>query len=198
MTDGIVQRTRNRAANPALARRIDWNRRRPYGTQTRGPKVTQDAWDRPVSHLKLFFVSRAFDIVQPDVSRCGDLAGFRRIALAAPDSRVDVISPRWNTVVGLAADRQLSAFLSTARFVQPLISNGYIDDLPTHPPGPDAAGSLSSSQTPEPGVQIDQEKLQQFCPERLAFRYHPLQPCRIRWLLHRFHRYEFGRSAPAN
>ncbi len=56
--------------------------------------------------------ARAFDIVQPDVTKVGGISEERRIAWMAQDHGVRFIPHGWNTAVGLAADLQLaSAFL---------------------------------------------------------------------------------------
>jgi len=56
----------------------------------------------------------AFDIVQPDVTKCGGLSEQRRIAQMAVDNGVRFIPHGWNTTVGLASDLQIaSAFAGT-------------------------------------------------------------------------------------
>ena len=56
----------------------------------------------------------AFDIVQPDVTKCGGISEERRIGWMARDHGVRFIPHGWNTAVGLAADLQLaSAFADT-------------------------------------------------------------------------------------
>ena len=58
--------------------------------------------------------ARAFDIVQPDVTKVGGISEERRIAWMAQDHGVRFIPHGWNTAVGLAGDLQLaSAFPGT-------------------------------------------------------------------------------------
>lgn len=116
-----------------------------------------------------FLRQQAFDIVQPDVTKCGGLSEFRRTAQMAQDHHVEVVPHGWNTVVGLAADLQLSAFLPNASYVEYLTPSAYIDDLTIEPPQMNAVGSLSIPQTPGLGIAIDEEKLRRYCAERIRF-----------------------------
>jgi len=65
-----------------------------------------------------FLERRCFDIVQPDVTKCGGLSEFRRIAQMAQDQNIQVVPHGWNTAVGLAADLQIAAFLPNAHYVE--------------------------------------------------------------------------------
>ncbi len=113
---------------------------------------------------------RAVDIIQPDVTKCGGLSEFRRIAQMAQDNNVQVVPHGWNTAVGLAADLQISAFLPNARYVEYLTPCAYIDELTEEPFRLDADGCLSISKAPGLGIEIDEERLKRFCPERIEFR----------------------------
>ena len=53
--------------------------------------------------------ARAFDIVQPDVTKVGGISEERRIAWMAQEHGVRFIPHGWNTAVGLAADLQLAS-----------------------------------------------------------------------------------------
>ena len=61
---------------------------------------------------------RAVDILQPDTTKCGGLTEARRIAWAAYDHNVQVVSHGWNTAIGLAADLHLAAAMPTALYVE--------------------------------------------------------------------------------
>ena len=52
---------------------------------------------------------RAFDIVQPDVTKCGGISEERRIAWMAEECGVRFIPHGWNTALGLAADLHLAS-----------------------------------------------------------------------------------------
>lgn len=111
-----------------------------------------------------------FDIVQPDVTKCGGLSEFRRIAQMAQDRNIEVVPHGWNTAVGLAADLQIAAFLPTARYVEYLTPGAYIDDLNSEPFELDADGLLAIPTKPGLGIDIDPQRLAKYCPERIEFR----------------------------
>ncbi|MEZ6131005.1 MAG: mandelate racemase/muconate lactonizing enzyme family protein [Planctomycetaceae bacterium] len=112
----------------------------------------------------------AVDIIQPDVTKCGGLSEFRRIAQTAQDHNVQVVPHGWNTAVGLAADLQISAFLPNARYVEYLTPCAYIEDLPAEPFTLDSDGFLLIPQRPGLGIDIDADRLKTFCPQRIEFR----------------------------
>ena len=112
---------------------------------------------------------RALDIIQPDVTKCGGLSEFRRIAWMAQDHNVQVVPHGWNTAVGLAADLQISAFLPSAAYVEYLTPCAYIEQLTTEPFVVDAEGMLQIPDQPGLGITIDPEKLAQFCAEPIRF-----------------------------
>ena len=62
-----------------------------------------------------WFERGAFDIVQPDATKCGGISEARRIAWLAYDHNIQFISHGWNTAVGLAADLHLAAAIPVAR-----------------------------------------------------------------------------------
>jgi D-galactarolactone cycloisomerase len=113
---------------------------------------------------------RAVDIIQPDVTKCGGLSEFRRIAQMAQDHNIQVVPHGWNTAIGLAADLQISAFLPNASYVEYLTPCAYIDELPTEPFQLDDDGCLTISQAPGLGIDVDDDRLRRFCPERIEFR----------------------------
>jgi len=117
-----------------------------------------------------FLERRAFDIVQPDVTKCGGLSEFRRIAQMAEDRNIEVVPHGWNTAVGLAADLQIAAFLPNARYVEYLTPCAYIDELTSEPFALDGDGHLAIPDSPGLGVHIDPDRLAKFCPERIEFR----------------------------
>lgn len=117
-----------------------------------------------------YLARRAFDIVQPDVTKCGGLSEFRRIAQTAEDHNIQVVPHGWNTAVGLAADLQIAAFLPNARYVEYLTPCAYIDELTTDPFVLDEQGHLAIPQSPGLGIEVDQDRLAAFCSERVEFR----------------------------
>lgn len=117
-----------------------------------------------------FLQRRAFDIIQPDVTKCGGLSEFRRIVQLAQDNNVQVVPHGWNTAVGLAADLQISAFLPNARYVEYLTPCAYIEELSDRPFELDGDGCLSIPTSSGLGFHINEQALRQFCPERIEFR----------------------------
>jgi D-galactarolactone cycloisomerase len=104
----------------------------------------------------------AVDIIQPDCTKNGGLSESRRIAWAAQDHNIQFVPHGWNTVIGLAADLQLTAALPIARYVEYLTPSPYIEDLTPEPFRPDADGLLPIPERPGLGVEIDRERLQRY------------------------------------
>jgi L-alanine-DL-glutamate epimerase-like enolase superfamily enzyme len=104
----------------------------------------------------------AVDIIQPDCTKNGGLSESRRIAWAAQDHNIQFVPHGWNTVVGLAADLQLTAAIPIARYVEYLTPSPYIEDLTPEPFRPDADGLLPIPERPGLGVEIDRERLQRY------------------------------------
>ncbi len=113
---------------------------------------------------------RAVDIIQPDCTKNGGLSESRRIAWLAHDHNVQVVPHGWNTAIGLAADLQFSAAIPVARYVEYLTPCAYLDELVTRPFQLDRNGLLTIPSEPGLGVEIDEDKLKRFCPERMEFR----------------------------
>jgi D-galactarolactone cycloisomerase len=105
---------------------------------------------------------RAFDIIQPDCTKNGGLSESRRIAWAAHDHNIQFVSHGWNTVVGLAADLQLSAAVPIARYVEYLTPSPYIEHLTAEPFRLDADGLLAIPERPGLGIEIDRERLKRY------------------------------------
>jgi D-galactarolactone cycloisomerase len=72
---------------------------------------------------------RAFDIVQPDVTKCGGISEERRIAWMAEECGVRFIPHGWNTALGLAADLHLASASPRTDLVEYLTGSPFIDDL---------------------------------------------------------------------
>lgn len=104
----------------------------------------------------------AFDIVQPDATKCGGLTEARRIAWMAYDHNIQFVSHGWNTAVGLAADLHLAAAIPVARYVEYLTPAPYIEEIITTPFRLDADGQLTIPETPGLGIEIDRAALKRF------------------------------------
>jgi L-alanine-DL-glutamate epimerase-like enolase superfamily enzyme len=113
---------------------------------------------------------RAIDIIQPDCTKNGGLSESRRIAWMAFDHNVQVVPHGWNTAIGLAADLQFAAAIPVARYVEYLTPSPYIDEIATEPFRLDDQGFLNIPSKPGLGIEIDPERLNRFCRERVLFR----------------------------
>jgi D-galactarolactone cycloisomerase len=103
---------------------------------------------------------RAFDIVQPDTTKCGGLSEARRIGWMAYDRNILLVSHGWNTAVGLAADMQLAAALPISRWVEYITPSPYIDEIVAEPFVLDADGMLAIPQTPGLGISLNMEAVE--------------------------------------
>ncbi|MBA2666500.1 MAG: mandelate racemase/muconate lactonizing enzyme family protein [Trueperaceae bacterium] len=109
-----------------------------------------------------WFERRAFDIVQPDVTKVGGLSEQRRIAWSALDHGVDIIPHGWNTALGLAADLHLASALPHTDLVEYLTGSPYIDGIVTEPWLLDEDGMLAIPSGPGIGVSLDHEAVARF------------------------------------
>jgi L-alanine-DL-glutamate epimerase-like enolase superfamily enzyme len=106
--------------------------------------------------------ARAFDIVQPDVTKCGGLSEQRRIAWMAHQHDVRFIPHGWNTAVGLASDLQIASAFYDTDLVEYLTGSAFIDQLATDPWRLDAEGMLPISDKPGLGIDIDLAALAEY------------------------------------
>ncbi|MFM8190469.1 MAG: mandelate racemase/muconate lactonizing enzyme family protein [Pirellula sp.] len=98
---------------------------------------------------------RAFDIIQPDVTKVGGLSEERRIAWMAQDFGVEFVPHGWNTAVGLAADLQLASAIPNTRFVEYLTGSPFIDEIVQEPWRLDPQGYLEIPQGPGLGLKLN-------------------------------------------
>ena len=104
----------------------------------------------------------AFDIVQPDVTKCGGLSEARRIGWMAEAHGVRLIPHGWNTAVGLAADLHLAAALPGTDLVEYIGGSAYVDDLVAGGWHLDGEGMLAIPQRPGLGLDLDREAVARF------------------------------------
>ncbi len=108
---------------------------------------------------------RAVDYLQPDVTKVGGLTEQHRIGQYADDHNILVVPHGWNTGVGLIADLHLSAAAGTARFVEYLTPEPYLEDLFETPPQLDADGFLAIPTGPGYGVTWSRAGIQRLARE---------------------------------
>ncbi|MCU0719051.1 MAG: mandelate racemase/muconate lactonizing enzyme family protein [Pirellula sp.] len=106
--------------------------------------------------------SRAFDIVQPDVTKVGGISEERRIAWMAQDHGVQFIPHGWNTAVGLAADLQLATAFSGTEFVEYLTGSPFIDEITIGGWQLDAEGMLAIPSKPGLGLELDPDVIAKY------------------------------------
>jgi len=106
--------------------------------------------------------ARAFDIVQPDVTKVGGISEERRIAWMAQDHGVRFIPHGWNTAVGLAADLQLASAFPGTDLVEYLTGSPFIDDITIGGWPLDSEGMLSISTKPGLGLELDPDAVTRY------------------------------------
>jgi L-alanine-DL-glutamate epimerase-like enolase superfamily enzyme len=109
-----------------------------------------------------FIQQHAFDIVQPDCTKCGGLTEAWRIAWMAYEHNIQWVPHGWNTAIGLASDLHMAAAMPVARYVEFLTPSPYIDELITKPFQPDAEGMLAVPEKPGLGIELNREALKRF------------------------------------
>jgi L-alanine-DL-glutamate epimerase-like enolase superfamily enzyme len=106
--------------------------------------------------------ARAFDIVQPDVTKCGGLSEERRIAWMAQEHGVRFIPHGWNTAVGLAADLQLASAFAGTDLVEYLTGSPFIDEIAEGGWQLDHDGMLPIPDKPGLGLTLNRDALAKY------------------------------------
>jgi L-alanine-DL-glutamate epimerase-like enolase superfamily enzyme len=109
-----------------------------------------------------FLERRAFDIVQPDVTKVGGISEERRIAWAAEDRGIRFIPHGWNTAVGLAADLHLAAAVPGTDLVEYLTGSPFIDEITAGGWKLDADGMLAIPTAPGLGLTLDRDAVAKY------------------------------------
>jgi L-alanine-DL-glutamate epimerase-like enolase superfamily enzyme len=109
---------------------------------------------------------RAFDIVQPDVTKVGGISEERRIAWMAEDHGVRFVPHGWNTALGLAADLHLASASPKTDLVEYLTGSPFIDGLVQKAWMLDAEGMLAVPDGPGLGIALDMDAVEKHTGER--------------------------------
>jgi L-alanine-DL-glutamate epimerase-like enolase superfamily enzyme len=104
--------------------------------------------------------ARAFDIVQPDVTKVGGISEERRIAWMAEECGVRFIPHGWNTALGLASDLHLASANRNTDLVEYLTGSPFVDDLVEGGWRLDEEGMLRVPDGPGLGVALDMEAVE--------------------------------------
>jgi len=111
---------------------------------------------------------RAFDIVQPDVTKVGGISEERRIAWMAEENGVRFIPHGWNTALGLAADLQLASAARNTDMVEYLTGSPFIDELVESPWRLGSDGRLEVPAGPGLGVSINLDVVEKYTGRRFG------------------------------
>lgn len=106
-----------------------------------------------------FLNARAFDIVQPDVTKVGGLSESFAIGKSAQAHNIRLVPHGWNTAVGLAADLQLAAALEHTDLVEYRPGSAYIDEIVVDAWSLDDHGRLAIPNGHGLGVEWDREQI---------------------------------------
>ncbi len=111
---------------------------------------------------------RAFDIVQPDVTKVGGITEERRIAWMAEENGIRFIPHGWNTALGLAADLHLASAHRNTNLVEYLTGSPFIDDLLETPWRIDPDGMLPVPSGAGLGVVLNMDAVGRHTGERFG------------------------------
>ncbi|MEZ6090857.1 MAG: mandelate racemase/muconate lactonizing enzyme family protein [Pirellulaceae bacterium] len=109
-----------------------------------------------------WLAARAFDIVQPDVTKVGGISEERRIAWMAQEHGVRFIPHGWNTAVGLAADLQLASAFPGTDLVEYLTGSPFIDDITIGGWQLDSDGMLTIPSAPGLGLELNPDAVARY------------------------------------
>jgi D-galactarolactone cycloisomerase len=108
---------------------------------------------------------RAFDIVQPDVTKVGGISEERRIAWMAEENGVRFVPHGWNTALGLAADLHLASAARNTGLVEYLTGSPFIDDLVETRWQLDDEGMLRVPDGPGLGISLNMDAVEKHTGE---------------------------------
>jgi L-alanine-DL-glutamate epimerase-like enolase superfamily enzyme len=109
-----------------------------------------------------FLVARAFDVVQPDVTKVGGISEERAIAAMARDHGVKFVPHGWNTAVGLAADLHLASAFPDTDLVEYLAGSAFIDEITVGGWHLDGDGMLAIPSGPGLGLELDRDAVAKY------------------------------------
>ena len=115
--------------------------------------------------------NRAFDIVQPDVTKVGGISEERKIAWMAEECGVRFIPHGWNTALGLAADLHLASAIRNTDMVEYLTGSPFVDDIVEGGWRLDSDGLLPVPESPGLGVTLNVAAVEKHTGERFGLDY---------------------------
>ena len=111
---------------------------------------------------------RAFDIVQPDVTKVGGISEERKIAWMAEENGIRFIPHGWNTALGLAADLHLASASHDTDMVEYLTGSPFIDDIVANKWELDESGMLAVPDGPGLGISLNFDAVERHTGQRLG------------------------------
>jgi L-alanine-DL-glutamate epimerase-like enolase superfamily enzyme len=111
---------------------------------------------------------RAFDVVQPDVTKVGGISEERKIAWMAEEHGVRFIPHGWNTALGLATDLQLASAAKHTDLVEYLTGSPFIDEIVESKWKLDTDGYLNIPDGPGLGVALDFDGVEKYTGKRFG------------------------------
>ena len=115
-----------------------------------------------------FLQARAFDIVQPDVTKVGGISEERKIAWMAEENGVRFFPHGWNTALGRAADLHLASATRDTDMVEYLTGSPFIDDLVEKKWRLDENGMLAIPNGPGLGVSLNPDAVEKHTGQRFG------------------------------
>ena len=112
---------------------------------------------------------RAFDIIQPDVTKVGGISEERRIAWMAQEHGIKFVPHGWNTAVGLAADLHLASAFPGTDLVEYLTGSPFIDEITEGGWRLDGDGMLAIPSTPGLGLKLNRDAVEHYSGVRDLF-----------------------------
>ena len=109
-----------------------------------------------------FIDARAFDIIQPDVTKVGGLDESLAVGRRAEEAGMRLIPHGWNTAVGLAADLHTAAALPRTDLVEYCTGSAYIDDIVEDGWRLDENGLLDIPSGPGLGISWDRDEIKKY------------------------------------
>jgi D-galactarolactone cycloisomerase len=109
-----------------------------------------------------YITSRALDVIQPDLTKCGGLSEGRRLGWMAYDHGVLLVPHGWNTGVGVAADLALTAALPVAKWVEYQTGVPYIEEIIEPAFSLDSEGLLRVPTGPGLGITLNPDALKRY------------------------------------
>lgn len=109
----------------------------------------------------------AFDIIQPDNTKCGGLSETIQVGRYANDKGIKLIAHGWHTAVGLGADLALAAALPLTNRVEFITPSPFVEGIMAERITIDADGCIRIPQEPGLGIKLNADAIEKLSGMRL-------------------------------